>query len=134
MDSPEPVNNKQTQQRGAIWAAFETARRPISPQEVLELARATVPALGLSTVYRNLRRLESEAMIVAVHVPGEPDRYETAQAAADHHHHFHCESCGKVFDITGCPGGIAEMLPKGFELRDHEISMRGVCDECAQTE
>lgn len=131
MDKPEPVN-KQTQQRGAIWEAFETARRPISPQEVLELARGAVPALGLSTVYRNIRRLESEAMIVAVHVPGEPDRYETAHAASEHHHHFHCQTCGKVYDITGCPGGLAEMLPEGFELRDHEISMRGVCAQCAQ--
>lgn len=123
--------SRQTQQRDAIWKAFESAGRPISPQEVLDLAQSEVPGLGLSTVYRNIRRLEEEQMIVSVHVPGQPDRYETSRAAEHHHHHFHCDTCGKVFDITGCPGGLKQLLPKGFVLKGHEISMHGQCSDCS---
>jgi Fur family transcriptional regulator, ferric uptake regulator len=122
--------SRQTQQRDAIWNAFEATGRPMSPQEVLELAQQAVPGLGLSTVYRNLRKLEEEQRIVPVHVPGQPDRYETSKAASDHHHHFHCDSCGKLFDITGCPGGLKQLLPKGFVLKGHEISMHGQCADC----
>ncbi len=122
---------RQTQQRDAIWEAFQAVGRPMSPAEVLEHAQQAVPGLGMSTVYRNLRRLEDEGLIVTVHVPGEADRYETAKAAEHHHHHFHCESCGKVYDIEGCPGGLSGMLPEGFKLSSHEISMSGLCSECA---
>ncbi len=103
----------------------------MSPAEIHEHAQQAVPGLGMATVYRNLRKLEREERIVPVHVPGEPDRYETAKAAEAHHHHFHCEVCGKVYDITGCPGGLADLLPKGFELTAHEISMRGRCEACS---
>ena len=48
---------RSTRQRRAIREAFLEAGRPLSPQEVLELARKKVPSLGLATVYRTLKGL-----------------------------------------------------------------------------
>ena len=48
---------RSTRQRTAIRAAIDAAGRPLSPQEVLEAAQAEVPALGLATIYRNLKQL-----------------------------------------------------------------------------
>ena len=41
-----------TRQRDAIKSVIQTAKRPLSPQEVLEGARTAVRALGMATVYR----------------------------------------------------------------------------------
>ncbi|MBX3323351.1 MAG: transcriptional repressor [Phycisphaeraceae bacterium] len=122
---------RMTRQRAAIEEAFAHAARPLSPQEVLAAASREIADLGLSTVYRTLRRLEEEGLIVPVDVPGEPPRYELKEAAAHHHHHFHCDSCGKVYDIHGCPSGLAGLLPPGFVLSGHTIVLHGRCAACA---
>ena len=121
---------RMTRQREAIERAFVRAGRPLSPPEVHALASRKLPTLGLSTVYRTLRRLEEEGLIAAVTVPGEPPRYELAQIAASHHHHFHCRRCGRVFDIDGCPTGLAKMAPPGFVVEDHTVVLHGLCDRC----
>jgi len=121
---------RMTQQRRAIMACFEAVDRPLSPGELLELAQRTIPNLGLSTVYRTLRALEVAGQIVPVDVPGDAPRYERAEVAAHHHHHFHCRTCDRLYDIHGCPGGLQKMLPDGFQLEGHQITLSGVCDAC----
>ncbi|RMH14655.1 MAG: transcriptional repressor [Planctomycetota bacterium] len=120
-----------TRQRTAIQQAFETAQRPLAPSEVLKLASKLVPSMSLSTVYRTLRRMEEEGMIAPVSVPGEPPRYELAHVAEHHHHHFHCNRCGRVFDLVGCPTGLSRLVPRGFVLEEHTLVLHGLCAECA---
>lgn len=120
---------RKTTQRSAIRESFSAAARPLSPQEVLDAAQAEVPSLGIATVYRNIKALIEEGWLQTVDLPGEAARYELADIG--HHHHFHCRDCGKVFDIEGCPGKLQAMLPKGFQLDDHEIVLYGRCAECS---
>ncbi len=122
---------RQTKQRAAIQAAFQTLARPIGPAEILEEAQVAVPAMGLSTVYRAITAMVEEGVITPVELPGEPPRYELSETAQQHHHHFVCDGCQRVFDVFGCPGGMKDMLPEGFALREHEILLRGRCDLCA---
>lgn len=119
-----------TRQRRAIVRAFERARRPLAPPEVHDLARADAPSLGMATVYRALREMEQAGVIVPVRLPGEPARYEHRSLAEEHHHHFHCRRCDRLFDIAGCPGDLTELAPRGFRVRDHELTLYGVCREC----
>lgn len=121
---------RSTRQKEAIRRAFESDRRPLSGAEVFRAAAQEVPGLGIATVYRAISSFVEEGTIVAVPIPGEPARYETAEAAARHHHHFHCSECGRVFDIPGCPGGVDRLAPPGFEVSGHEILLRGRCAEC----
>ena len=121
-----------TRQRKAIERAFERARRPLAPPELAELARADVPSLGMATVYRTLRQMEAEGLIVPVQLPGEPARYEHRALADHHHHHFHCTRCDRLFDIAGCPGGLADLAPSGFHVTSHEVTLYGLCRQCAQ--
>ena len=48
-----------------------------------------------------------------------------------HHHHFHCRICDRFYDVEGCPGGLSSMLPEGFELESHELTLLGRCAACA---
>ena len=120
---------RKTRQREAIRRAFEEAGRPIGPSECLRLASASVPRLGLATVYRNIRRLLDEGYLRVVELPGEPDRYETADK--HHHHHFHCRVCDGVFEVEICPGGFSAMTPAGFQLESHEVILYGTCSDCS---
>lgn len=119
---------RSTRQRTAIRAAIEAAGRPLSPQEVLLAAQVEVPALSLATVYRNLKQLQDAGEIQAVDLPGENPRYEGTHH--DHHHHFQCTSCQRVFDVHECPGDMASLAPKGFTVERHELTLYGRCDEC----
>jgi Fur family ferric uptake transcriptional regulator len=119
---------RSTRQNTAIRQAIEAAGRPLSPTEVLDEARRRVAALGLATVYRNLKSLVDEGAIQVVTLPGEAARYELAQRG--HHHHFRCDVCQKVFDVHQCPGDLAGLAPPGFTVDRHEITLYGQCSDC----
>lgn len=109
---------------------MEGAGRPLSPAEVHVQAGESLPQVSISTVYRALRALQEEKRIVAVSLPGTSDRYEAKACAERHHHHFHCDGCGRVFDIPGCGLRVNGKLPKGFSLARHEVVLYGSCGEC----
>ena len=120
---------RKTQQRTAIREAFERLQRPLAPAEVLENAREDAPSLGIATVYRTIKSFVEEGSLSPVELPGQPTRYE--MAGLDHHHHFHCTTCGKVFDVPGCAKAISSLLPRGYTLERHEIILYGQCEQCA---
>lgn len=120
---------RSTRQRSAIRTVIDDAGRPLSPQEVLDAAQGEVPGLSLATVYRNLKQLMEAGEIQAVSLPGDSPRYESAHH--DHHHHFQCTNCGRVFDVHACPGDMAQLVPDGFTVARHELTLYGRCADCA---
>lgn len=121
-------NPRNTRQRAAIREVFADATRPLSPHEVLEKGRRSVANMSLATVYRTLTVMLDEGDIIKVELPGQPPLYEPA--GLKHHHHFHCETCGRTYDIEGCPGDLKKLLPPGFELARHDITLFGRCATC----
>ena len=119
---------RRTVQRDAIKRVFEQTPRPLTPQEILDRAKKQVPQLGIATVYRTVKSLSEEGALVPVDAPGEPTRYEGA--GKTHHHHFSCRVCGRMFEMEGCPQGIATLVPAGFQMEDHEFIVYGRCKEC----
>jgi Fur family ferric uptake transcriptional regulator len=123
---------RSTRQRAAILAAIADARRPLTPQEVLESARESVQGLGMATVYRNIKALLEDGSLQVVNLPGESPRYETAEHEHEHHHHFQCTVCSRVFDVHDCPGDLGSLTPKGFTVERHELTLYGRCADCAK--
>jgi Fur family transcriptional regulator, ferric uptake regulator len=122
---------RNTNQRRAILHALQNAPGPLTPQEVLERAQDDSEHLGLATVYRYLNALSEQGDIIAVHLPNDAPRYE--MAGRGHHHHFRCETCGKVFELEGsCPVAVLEgvTLPGGFKVQGHELTLYGRCSSC----
>ena len=122
---------RDTAQQRAIREVCQKASRPLSIDEILDSAKSKVPSLGQRTVYRIVRRMEKDGVLVPVAVSGQSDRYELADIAASHHHHFHCTVCDRMFDVDGCVGKLTSLLPEGFTLEDHELTLRGRCESCA---
>lgn len=140
-----------TRQRRAVIDALQTSGRTLSPPEMLERARQAAPGLNLSTVYRQIKALESDGDIVKVVLPGQPARYELrcthgAPASpersgaagtprhdpAHHHHHFHCTCCEAVVPIHGCPGDMQNLAPQGFQVEAHDLVLHGRCADCVR--
>jgi Fur family ferric uptake transcriptional regulator len=36
-----------------------------------------------------------------------------------------------VTDIDACPGDLARLMPKGYQLEGHELTLYGKCPACA---
>jgi len=119
---------RNTKQRDALKAVLERAERPMSVHELLDAGASQVEGLGVATVYRTLSALLGEGWIEAVEIPGEPVRYE--RAGKGHHHHFQCERCDRVFDITGCLENLRTLVPPTFRISNHAVTLYGTCEAC----
>lgn len=119
---------RNTRQRAVIREFIEKADRPLSTTEILEGARGGVKGIGIATVYRTVKALTEEGWLVPVELPGESPRYEVA--GKDHHHHFHCKACGRVFELQGCIDNLRRLAPRGFRVTGHELVLYGDCQTC----
>ena len=128
-DAPSPTSARRTPQREVIWKTITHAKRPLSPQEILDRAQRELPSISLATVYRALKALADEGAIIAVELPGESARYERADIG--HHHHFHCRACGRAFDLPGCPVKLRDFVPPGFVAESHDLTVQGLCPDCS---
>jgi len=131
--TPAAPSARSTRQRRLILELLNKQARPLSPAEVHVNARRVIRTISLSTVYRTLRLLEASGEIRAIGIPGQVPRYEPEAVAAHHHHHFHCRACDRVFDVHGCPGGMAALVPSGFRLEQHTLMLMGTCKSCTST-
>ena len=122
------IQSRKTRQKDAIRAAFIHADRPLSPDETLTYAQEQVEGISIATVYRNIGSLVEDKWLIPVEIPGESTRYEVA--GKEHHHHFHCNECGKVFEMQGCGMQVKPKLPRGFRVTGHEFFLYGVCASC----
>ncbi|NJK90738.1 MAG: transcriptional repressor [Blastochloris sp.] len=122
--------NYTTKQRDAVEQVLASSARPLTAQEIWELARKKKSGLGIATVYRALKTLTKGSKAVLVEIPGSAPHYEWQRGR--HHHHFLCESCQRVFELEGCVHQVVDLAPKKFKVKRHEIILYGSCEGCAQ--
>ena len=120
---------RMTKQRSAILRCLSGAGRPLFIEEILQYAAVEIPQINLSTVYRTIKTLSEEDKISIIELPGEKACYEIRQK--EHHHYFLCDSCNKIYFINKCPKGLSEIVPQGFIIRGHSITLNGFCQQCA---
>ena len=121
---------RQTKQRALVYDVIRGARGPLTVPEIHVQVRKAMPQTGIATIYRTIKLLHEKNWIEAVVMPSGETRYESADLG--HHHHFKCKVCGEVFDIDHCPMSMPKgsVLPGGFVLHEHEITMYGICPHC----
>lgn len=119
---------RKTSQRNAIQHVFGTTDRPLAISEVLEAGRKIVKSLNEATVYRNLKRLVEAGWLQKINSPALGTLYE--RAGKEHHHHFQCRSCDRLFEISGCAFNERNATPPGFVTEGHEVYLFGICSLC----
>lgn len=122
-----------TRQRKAILAVLEAEARPLTVNEIYDLAVKSAPGIGLRTVYRNIRELVELGKMVGVGFPGQPPRYEIV-ADRRPKPHFICGVCNKVFELEPLDDdpALKREIP-GFIVEGAETIYYGRCrdgDNC----
>lgn len=120
---------KNTKQRQIIADVLAKAGRPLTTNEIWQQSLQRIPSLGVATVYREISRLVEAQELTPVLISNDPPRYETCR---NHHHHFRCNCCERVYELQGCPGGINKLLPESFTTTGHDLTVFGVCRSCNQ--
>ena len=98
-----------------------------------QLHRSLEPdqAMGLATVYRNLRQLQQRGLVRCRHLPNGEVLY--APVARDRHH-LTCVSCGETQQLSSCPLHsitIPADQQNGYELLFHTLEFYGLCAACS---
>ena len=119
-----------TEQRRVIAGVLAAAADHPDVEELYRRASRIDDQISLATVYRTLKNGVEGGWLTQVELPGEPPRYEAT--GKQHHHHFHCRSCDRVYEIEGCPDDLRNLTPPGFALEAHEIVLYGRCADCAR--
>ncbi len=121
---------RSTRQRSVVLDVIRSAHGPLTVPGILDHARSRFPAIGVATVYRTVGLLANAGLIQAVILPGGETGYE--RAGMEHHHHFHCTKCGRLFCLDFCPFTTTRKtrLPGGFVVQSHSITAHGLCPDC----
>ena len=119
-----------TSQRLAILAVLRHSGKHLTPREVYEQARESVPGLMETTVYRTLEFLVENQLALAAHVGSGKLVY---QAAGNDHHHVICRVCGAEVEV---PHDRLQLLyaqiedTTGYRLTTSHLTFFGLCADC----
>jgi Fur family peroxide stress response transcriptional regulator len=119
-----------TAQRQQVLAVLLEKRDHPTAEEVFIRAKRKMPDISMATVYNCLDALVKCGLLRQVNLDRGATRYCPNMAA---HSHFRCELCGQVYDIELSASELSPLLPEGFQLTHSEVSLRGLCADCARS-
>ena len=123
---------RNTVQRQIILDAIKKFKIHPTVDEVFEEIKKEHPAIGKTTVYRNLRQLAQNGEIGQVTMPCSTERYDKR---SDPHYHFKCDHCGQLLDVDMAHlEDIDEIARRkcGFKIYRHDVIFKGICPECIE--
>ncbi len=117
-----------TSQRRCVYDVLLHKRDHPTADEVFMRAKKTMPEISHATVYNCLDALVQSGLARQVTLERGATRFCPNM---EEHCHYHCETCGEVFDVM-MPADTASMpRPKGFKVDHYDIAVHGVCASCA---
>lgn len=129
-----PVIERLTNQKRAILDHLRASKGHPDAYEIYEEVKQKLPQISLATVYRNLDTMVSKGMIRAIRIKDDRFNYDGHE---DKHHHFHCTTCDRVYNI---PDNILLNMEKIQEegivdlISDYSVMLKGTCMNCKRKE
>ena len=120
--------------RTAVVEALARHRCAVTALELDDELRRRRPPVGRASVYRALEQLEGLGLLQRMEVTKGTAGYERVDPGGEHHHHAICRKCGRMvpFEDPGLERAIADLSAGiSFEVRDHDVVLRGLCERCA---
>ena len=113
-----------SKRRQCILDNLESRKDHPTADMVYRSVRDQIPNISLGTVYRNLKDLADEGVIISFTQNGK-EHFD-----GNNHPHMHlcCSVCGKIEDL---PLNVEKYAPKGdpdFVIRN--VIIQGVCSDC----
>jgi len=122
-------NLKVTGTRKALVDLVEKAKKPVDAQFLVETLQKN-GEVDRATVFRILNVLTGHGILRKLEFGEGKARYELNNSD---HHHFICESCGTVEDVSDCNIGELEeeiSKKKKFHIKRHSLEFFGLCNNC----
>jgi len=121
-------NKRNTIQRQLVYNAVKDLDIHANAEQVYEYVVALHPSISKATVYRNLGQMAETGDLLNIGVFYGSTHYDHN---CHDHYHFICEECKKVFDIdTYFPELDSLTNECGLEIKSHNLSFTGTCNEC----
>ena len=89
--------------------------------------REVDPTISLGTVYRNLKVLSDEGIIVTLETEDKRLHYD---GDTSRHSHFICTDCGTIVDLFKPAKTPSEVLEKGLTVTSEKCVYYGLCSVC----
>ena len=117
-----------TPRREHVYNVLLEERDHPTAEQVFLRAKKVLPEISMATVYNCLDALVTCGLVKQVNLDRGAMRF-----CPNMHEHFHfcCESCGGVFDIDLTRARPEIPVPRGFRTTHYEVSIRGLCPDCA---
>jgi Fur family transcriptional regulator, ferric uptake regulator len=124
--------------RAAVIELLENQECALSAQEIEDTLRDSERRVARATVYRVLDELVELGLIAKVEIGDGVTRFESVYPdGAEHHHHFVCINCGRLIPFADdeLERAIRRVSRReGFTLEAHDITLRGYCEDCANSD
>jgi len=122
---------RMTTARKEIYEVLVGSKDHPTATDVFIRVKPRIPGISLATVYNNLEALTQGGLIRQVNLERAPSRF----CANQHQHvHFHCDACGSVTDAdvqTELNPASYWRLPAGATISRVDVTLRGLCPDCA---
>jgi Fur family peroxide stress response transcriptional regulator len=128
----EQSGRRMTAQRQHVYDVLIEKKDHPTAEEVFIRAKKRMPEISMATVYNCLDALVHCGMVRQVNQDREATRFCSNMQP---HHHFYCDECGRAYDIDR-ENNVSEPpvpMPRGFKPTRYEVTIRGLCPECAPT-
>ena len=90
-------------------------------------AREIDSTISLGTVYRNLKLLADEKIIITLETEDKKIHYD---GDLSRHSHFICSDCGKIIDLFKPASTPRELEEIGVRVMEEKCIYYGLCTEC----
>ncbi|NPA58164.1 MAG: transcriptional repressor [Aquificae bacterium] len=123
------MKRRNTQQRKIILDILRSTNIHPTADWIYEKAREYIPNISLGTVYRNLKILKSEGLILELN-DGKQSRFD---GRVDQHFHFKCMDCNGIYDIDRHEVVVINeeyLVREGYQVKSYEVIFSGICPRC----
>lgn len=123
-------NLKVTRGRKAILEVLTEADKSLGVESILKECKGKGVSINLSTVYRALEMFEDKGIVDKFTVNDGISSYKLK--GKEHKHMLQCSICHKQVEVP-CPMKQVEEIVEsetGFLLTEHNLIMKGVCEQC----
>lgn len=126
---------RMTAQRAVIAQAAADQGCAFTVDDLAVAARHEDASIGVATVYRAVAALEATGWLERVGERAGSALFARCAAGDRHHHHLICTTCGRV-EPAECPLDVdtSEESRSGFLITGHEVTLYGLCPDCAPAE
>lgn len=121
-----------TSVRILVWRAISKKTQTFSLSDV----ECMLPEMDRSSIFRALRLFSENQLLHEIDDGSGSCKYCLCRCQEHSHHlnhiHFSCIKCGKTYCLEHTIIPQVE-LPEGFEMREAEYVIKGICPNCTAT-